>query len=404
MTGAETVQWVALGAIAAKLGAQLLLERVNVSHAAALHGGREDRKMVDYLRARSAVDQADLAWRAVFLAALLFSGFLPWLWRVLGLGTASNVFHQGAFVLAVVFLMGLARLPADWVEQFRVEERFGFNRSNQKLWWADQFRGWLLLALLGWPLVAVLLWFVGWSPKFWWLWGWATFLGFQLLMMIVAPVLILPLFNKLTPLQDGQLKTRLLALADKCGFQTRGIQVMDGSRRSGHSNAFFTGVGKFRRIVLFDTLIEQMDPRQTEAVLAHEIGHWKLGHIPRLLLVGAATSLLGFWLLWQLIQQPVLFEAFGFGGGSVAAALALVVALSGTFTFWAGPLGNLLSRRHEYQADAYAKRVLGDGLPLAEALRLLTEKNLSNPSPHPAYSVFYHSHPTASERERALLG
>jgi STE24 endopeptidase len=179
---------------------------------------------------------------------------------------------------------------------------------------------------------------------------------------------------------------------------------MDGSRRSGHSNAFFTGVGKFRRIVLFDTLIEQMDPRQTEAVLAHEIGHWKLGHIPRLLLVGAATSLLGFWLLWQLIQQPVLFEAFGFGGGSVAAALALVVALSGTFTFWAGPLGNLLSRRHEYQADAYAKRVLGDGLPLAEALRLLTEKNLSNPSPHPAYSVFYHSHPTASERERALLG
>lgn len=404
MTGAETVQWVVFGAIAAKLAAQLLLERLNLSHAAALGGGRQDPKMLAYLQARSAVDQGDLAWRAVFLAALLFSGFLPWLWRIFGIGPASNVFHQGAFVLTLLFLVGLARLPADWVEQFRVEERFGFNRSTQKLWWADQLRGWLLLVVLGWPLLAVLLWFVGWSPKFWWLWGWATFLGFQLLMMIVAPVLILPLFNKLTPLEDGQLKTRLLDLAGKCGFQTRGIQVMDGSRRSGHSNAFFTGVGKFRRIVLFDTLIEQMDPRQTEAVLAHEIGHWKLGHIPRLLLAGAATSLVGFWALGQLIQQPALFQAFGFPNGSAPAALALFLTLSGLFTFWVSPLGNLLSRRHEYQADAYAKQVLGDGLPLAEALRLLTEKNLSNPSPHPAYAGFYHSHPTACERERALLG
>jgi STE24 endopeptidase len=221
-------------------------------------------------------------------------------------------------------------------------------------------------------------------------------------MIVIYPMWILPWFNKLTPLPDGELRTRLLALADRAEFRAAAVQVMDGSRRSGHSNAFFTGFGRFRRIVLFDTLIAQLESVELEAVLAHEIGHYKLGHIPRMLAVSAAASLGAFWLIGWLANTPAIFMAFGFAVPHVALALLLLTLLGGVFAFWIAPVANLFSRRHEYQADAFARRVIGAAGPMIAALRKLTRENLSNLTPHRLFSAFYYSHPTLAEREAAL--
>jgi STE24 endopeptidase len=236
----------------------------------------------------------------------------------------------------------------------------------------------------------------------WWLWGWAAVMGFQLLMLVLAPVLIMPLFNKFSPLPPGSLRDRLLELARRTGFQTRGIQVMDGSKRSRHSNAFFTGFGRFRKIVLFDTLIQQLDESELEAVLAHEIGHYRRRHILKFLILSALLSFAGFYILFLLAQKPWFYEAFGFRSGSAVPALLLFGLLSGLVTFWLSPLLNYWSRRYEYQADAFAASAINRALPLITALRKLNEKNLSNLTPHPVYSGFYYSHPTLLEREAAL--
>jgi STE24 endopeptidase len=218
----------------------------------------------------------------------------------------------------------------------------------------------------------------------------------------LAPVLILPLFNKFTPLPDGSLRERLMALADRTRFRAKNILVMDGSKRSRHSNAFFTGFGRFRKIVLFDTLIQQLTEPELEAVLAHEIGHFKKKHIPKLLLFSAVTSLAGFYLVALLARQDWFYRAFGFQPGSLAPALLLFGLLSGVATFWFSPLAHGWSRRYEYQADAFAAAAMGDARPLIGALRKLNEKNLGNLTPHPLYSGFYYSHPILLERERAL--
>jgi STE24 endopeptidase len=221
-------------------------------------------------------------------------------------------------------------------------------------------------------------------------------------MAVLAPVLILPLFNKFTPLPDGNLRERLLALANRTRFRAKNIVVMDGSKRSRHSNAFFTGFGRFRKIVLFDTLIQQLTELELEAVLAHEIGHFKKKHIPKMLLLSAFTSLAGFYLVSLLARQDWFYSAFGFPSGSLAPALLLFGLLSGVATFWFSPLAHAWSRRYEYQADAFAAAVMREARPLIGALRKLNEKNLGNLTPHPLYSGFYYSHPTLLERERAL--
>jgi STE24 endopeptidase len=229
-------------------------------------------------------------------------------------------------------------------------------------------------------------------------------MGFQLLMVILAPQLIMPLFNKFTALPEGSLKDRLLALGERTGFSARTIQVMDGSRRSRHSNAFFTGFGRWRKIVLFDTLIEQLQEEELEAVLAHEIGHYKKGHIPKALTLSAVGSLVGLWAVSLLVKQAWFVEAFDFTfqTGQPASALLLMVLLGGTVSFWMLPLANLLSRRYEYEADAYAAGVMGGKDSMIGALRKLAEKNLSNLIPAPIFSRFYYSHPTLLEREEAL--
>jgi STE24 endopeptidase len=255
---------------------------------------------------------------------------------------------------------------------------------------------------LGYPLLVLVLKLVEWMGLSWWLWAWGALLAFQMLMLVLGPVLILPLFNQFTPLPDGTLRERLLKLAERTRFRTRSIQVMDGSKRSRHSNAFFVGFGGFRKIVLFDTLIQQLAEDELEAVLAHEIGHFKKRHIPKTLLLSAVSSLVGFWLVALLAGQDWVYRGFGFEPGSIAPALLLFGLLSGAITFWFSPAAHWWSRRYEYQADAFAAEVMHEPHSLIGALRKLNEKNLSNLTPHPLYSGFYYSHPTLLEREQAL--
>jgi STE24 endopeptidase len=222
-------------------------------------------------------------------------------------------------------------------------------------------------------------------------------------MLVLAPILILPLFNKFTPLPEGNLRERLLNLGRRTAFGAKSIEVMDGSKRSRHSNAFFTGFGRFRKIVLFDTLVQQLSEPELEAVLAHEIGHFKKKHIPKMLVFSALSSLVGFYFIALLAKQEWFYRAFEFEPGNVAPALLLFGLLSGVVTFWFSPLAHWWSRRYEYQADAFAAEVMNEAQSLIGALRKLNEKNLSNLTPHPFYSSFYYSHPTLLERERALL-
>jgi STE24 endopeptidase len=237
------------------------------------------------------------------------------------------------------------------------------------------------------------------------LWAWGVVLAFQLVMMVLAPIVILPLFNKFTPLPEGSLRERLLRLGARTGFKSSTIQVMDGSKRSRHSNAFFTGFGRFRRIILFDTLISQLAEVELEAVLAHEIGHYKKRLIPKMLMASAAGLLLAFFLIAKLAAQPWFYNTFGFeASAGIAPALLLFSMLSSVVTFWFSPLFNLVSRAFEYQADGYAAQTMHESDSLVGALRKLNEKNLSNLTPHPLYSGFYYSHPTLFERERALRG
>jgi STE24 endopeptidase len=399
--------------IAARLVAQLALEALNRAevrrHAdarpAALAEIMDDAtyaKSVDYTLAKSRFASVEAVWEAVVLAAVLFSGLLPWLWAKFN-GLAPGAAWSGAlFLVGTMLLIGVPSLPLEWWAQFRLEARFGFNKSTLGLWITDHLKGWLLGLLIGFPLAWGLLALVGWVGPTWWLWGFALVFGFQLLMIVLYPKLILPLFNKLTPLPDGEARTRLLALSERTGFSAQTIEIMDGSKRSGHSNAFFTGFGRFRRIVLFDTLMAQLAQDELEAVLAHEIGHYKRGHIPKRLVTVGLMQLGAFGAIAWLSHAAWFNPAFGFPPGAAAATFLLFGLLGGLVTFWFSPIGNRVSRKHEYEADAFAKDAMQGPGPLVGALRKLSQKNLSNLTPHPLYSAVYYSHPTLVERERAL--
>ncbi|MCX6926595.1 MAG: M48 family metallopeptidase, partial [Verrucomicrobia bacterium] len=346
----------------------------------------------------------EVSWSSLVLLAVLFTGVLPWGFETFRQGLGNSAWAMAAFLFVTGVVLSLPGLPLEWYHQFRLEERFGFNTTTQKLWWMDRLKGLLLGLVLGYPLLVLVLKLVEWMGPWWWLWAWGALFGFQLLMLVLAPVLILPLFNKFTPLPEGSLRERLLKLAERTRFRARSIQVIDGSKRSRHSNAFFTGFGGFRKIVLFDTLIQQLAEPELEAVLAHEIGHFKKKHIPKTMLVSALSSLAGFWLISWLARQEWFYRSFGFEPGSLVPALLLFGLLSGVISFWFSPLAHWWSRRYEYQADAFAAGVMNEPRSLIGALCKLNEKNLSNLTPHPLYSGFYYSHPTLLEREQALMG
>jgi len=359
-------------------------------------------RSVQYTLAKGRLGCVEAVYDAAVLLALVFSGVLPWLWARFSALAPGATWSGALFVVAAVILLGLLHLPLEWWSRFRLEERFGFNNSTLGLWAADQVKLMLLGVAIGFPVAWAMLVLVNRAGQYWWVWGFTLLFGVQMLMIVLYPKLILPLFNRLSPLPEGDQRAGLLALAGRTGFPARTIEVMDGSKRSGHSNAFFTGFGRFRHIVIFDTLMAQLSPGELEAVLAHEIGHFKCGHVPKFIALTALLQFGAFAAVAWLARTPWLNTAFGLPGGTLAPTFLLVGLLGGLVTFWFAPAVNWLSRRNEYEADAFARNATGSSAPMVGALRKLFQKNLSNLTPHPLYSMVYYSHPTPVERERAL--
>src|SRR5438132_6449314 len=366
------------------------------------------RRSVDYTLAKSRFGEIAGAFDFLLLIAVLFSGVLPWIFGKFTANFGTSVWAMASFLLVTGIALSVLALPFAWYAQFKLEQRFGFNTTTMKTWVVDRVKGLLLALLLGYPLLALVLKLMVWTGANWWLWAATVVIAFQLFLVLVAPAVIMPLFNKFTPLPKGALRERLFALAQRTDFPTRSIEVMDGSKRSRHSNAFFTGLGRFRKIVLFDTLIAQLTEPELESVLAHEIGHYKKRHVIKMLSVSMAGVVVAFAATAWLARQQWFYRAFGFTyqGGFAAAhfvpAILLFAMLAGTISFWFSPLVHVWSRRFEYEADAFARVAMGETQSLIQALRKLTKNNLSNLTPHPLYSSFYYSHPTLLERERAL--
>ena len=364
------------------------------------------QKSIEYTVAKTRFGLVSDFYDSIILAVVVLSGLLPWLYTSLSATFGFGIWGQALVLFLIAVILGLPGMPFEWWSTFRIEERFGFNKSTQKLWIVDKAKGFVLGFGIGYPLLALLIFLVTSAGDLWWVWGFTVFFLFQLVMVVAYPMFIMPLFNKMEPMAAGELRNRLFALAERTGFKAQTILVIDGSKRSGHSNAFFAGFGRFRRIVLYDTLIEQMSHEELEAVLAHEIGHYKMGHIPKMILLSGITTFAMFALLGWLAGGTWLAEAFHFSSAAAeyfVPVLLLFMLLSGLLTFWLSPFSSLWSRKHEYEADAFARDAMDSSEPLIRALRKLHKENLSNLTPHPVYSRFYYSHPTLLERESSLI-
>jgi len=303
-------------------------------------------------------------------------------------------------MLALFYVISL---PFTLYSTFVIEEKYGFNKMNLKLWLIDFGKALALFIVIGVPVLSAVLWFMDrYGDSLWWLYVWILLAMVQLFITTIFPVVIVPLFNKLTPLPEGSLREQIEAVVKKISFKMSDIFTMDGSKRSAHSNAYFAGMGRFRRIVLFDTLVKSLGEPELVAVLVHEMGHSKKKHVRTGLLLGLGISFLGLLILSWVIHAPWFYDAFGFGMFSSYAALFIFMKASGSFTFFLEPLFSMLSRKHEYEADRFATEVMGTSQPMIQGLVKLTKDNLSNLTPHPLYSFFYYSHPTVMERIAAL--
>ena len=317
----------------------------------------------------------------------------------------GDMAYQIALLAAFSLIGGVLDLPFELYKTFRIEQHFGFNRMTWKLYLADMLKGLFVGALIGLPIAALMLWIMGAAGGLWWLWAWGAWMGFNLLVLVLYPTVIAPLFNKFEPLADESLKARVQALMARCGFAAKGLFVMDGSKRSAHANAYFTGFGASKRVVFFDTLLSKLSPGEVEAVLAHELGHFKHKHVIKRIASMFAISLAGFALLGWLSTQAWFYAGLGVqpsaGAPNDAAALLLFLLVTPVLGYFVSPLFAQLSRRHEFEADAYACKQ-ASGSDLAAALLKLHEDNASTLTPDPLYVRFYYSHPPPSERLAAL--
>jgi STE24 endopeptidase len=358
------------------------------------------RRAADYTIARVRLGVVELALGTLLLIGLTLLGGLQWLHDALAEPLAGHPFaSQLAFVVAVVLVGAVVDLPIGWYRQFRLEQRFGFNRMSMRLWLADLAKGTAVTALLGLPLLAAVLWLMQRAGANWWLWAWLVWVAFNLTVLVLYPTVIAPMFNRFEPLADGPVRSRVESLLARCGFASRGVFVMDGSRRSAHGNAYFTGLGKAKRIVFFDTLLSRLSGQEVEAVLAHELGHFARRHILKRLLLGFGLSLAALALLGWLAEQAWFYQGLGLtvAGDREAAALVLFFLALPSFTFLLQPLASLASRRHEFEADEYAARQ-SNAQDLISALVKLYEDNASTLTPDPVHSAFYDSHPPAAQR------
>ena len=359
------------------------------------------QKAADYTITKTRFGLLELAFGAAVLLGWTLLGGLDMLNRWLLAWVGPGMLQQLALVTSFVAIGGLIELPFTLYQTFVIEERFGFNKMSLKLWLADLAKSTALGAAIGLPIVALILWLMGAAGELWWLWAWAVWMGFNLLLLVVYPIFIAPLFNKFKPLEDETLKARVTELMRRCGFAAKGLFVMDGSRRSAHANAYFTGFGAAKRVVFYDTLLAKLSPGEVDAVLAHELGHFKHKHIIKRIAGLFALSLAGFALLGWLSSQAWLYTGLGvrpnLTGSNDALALLLFMLAVPVFSFFIGPVFAQLSRKHEFEADAYAVQQTS-GADLSTALLKLYEDNASTLTPDPVFVKFYYSHPPASER------
>jgi STE24 endopeptidase len=358
----------------------------------------DHQKAADYSIARTQLGLAELALDLVLTLAFTLGGLLQWFdTRLLALTGDHGYIHGLALFACFGFAGFVAGLPFSLYRTFMLEARFGFNKMTPGLFIADLLKQTLLAVLIGGPVLLAVLWLMAAMGERWWLYVWLFWLGFNLLVLLLYPTLIAPLFNKFAPLDDPALKARIDALLQRCGFRASGFFVMDGSRRSAHGNAYFTGFGKARRIVFFDTLLEKLAPAEIEAVLAHELGHFKCRHVWKRVAMLAATSLILLRLLGYLIAEPGFFNGLGVAAPGTAMALILFSLVLPAFTFPFAPLFSSLSRRHEFEADAYAAK-LSSANELVAALVKLYRDNAATLTPDPLHSLFHDSHPPAGIR------
>ena len=416
---AEAFSFLFLAMLAAttmlRLWLALRQKRHVASHRAAVPAAFADRipltdhqKAADYTAAKLRLGMAELVVDTGLLLLFTCGGLLAafdgfWQPRL-----AESSYAYGLALFASVGITGfLVGLPFSLYRTFKLEADFGFNKMTPGLFVADLLKQLLLTILIGTPLLLLVLWLMDAMGSQWWLYVWITWLLFNLLVLLLYPTFIAPLFNKFTPLSDGEVKSRIEALLARCGFASSGLFVMDGSKRSAHGNAYFTGFGRAKRIVFFDTLIDKLSPGEVEAVLAHELGHYKRHHIAKRIVVMSALSLTLLWLLGQLIDQSWFYEGLNVGPGGTAPNTAMALILFSlvlpVFTFPFGPLMSWHSRKHEFEADAYAARQ-ANGSELIAALVKLYRDNAATLTPDPLHSLFYDSHPPASQRIAHLKG
>ena len=365
------------------------------------------QKAADYTVAKARLGLIEIALGVVVLLGWTLLGGLDAVNQTLLARMEGGMLQQLALLASFALISGTIDLPLSWYQTFVLEARFGFNKMTLSLWLSDLLKSTALGALMGLPIVAAILWLMGATGPAWWLWAWGLWMGFNLLLLMIYPTFIAPLFNQFKPLEDETLKARVPPLMQRCGFAAKGLFVMDGSKRSAHGNAYFTGFGAAKRVVFYDTLLAKLSPGEVDAVLAHELGHFKHKHIVKRIVTMFAMSLAGFALLGWLAGKPWFNLGLGvtpnLGAPNDGLALLLFMLVSPTFGFFVSPLFAQLSRRHEFEADAYAVAHTSAN-ELGSALLKLYEDNASTLTPDPVYVKFHYSHPPASERLARLHG
>ncbi len=401
--------WTFLAALAAATLARLWLAQRQVRHVRAHRASvpaefaeaialAAHQKAADYTVAKARLGMLDVLLGAVILVALTLGGALQWMSAQWGAWFApGGLAHGTALIAGAVVLLSTLELPVSLYRTFVIEARFGFNRMSLALFLADLAKSALLGAALGLPLLVLVLWLMGRMGEAWWLYVWLAWIGFNLLVLMIYPTFIAPLFNKFSPLEDPALAGRIERLLARCGFTSNGLYVMDGSRRSAHGNAYFTGFGAAKRIVFFDTLLARLAPGEVEAVLAHELGHYRRHHVWKRIALLFALSLGLLWVLGQLLDEPWFYAGLNAGAPGDAMGLLLFVLVVPVFTFFLQPLTSLYSRRHEFEADAYAA-AHASAAELVRALVKLYQDNAATLTPDPLHSAFYDSHPPAARR------